>query len=151
MARAFNCGRVLMRYTLVMAALLGACQKGEETRRSLDGSGSPGVAASAKTLPPGLTPLAAAQLDSGNVAFRAQRYDEALAYYRAATIAVPQHASPWYGIYMVAQATGNQGLADSASRAVRRRDTGGELQDTGVAKAHGAETGTGHPPGGTSN
>jgi hypothetical protein len=134
-------------HVLLGAILVAGCTKEAGTKRSLDGGGMPQVMAPEKALPPGLTPLAAAQLDSGNVAFRAQRYDEALKFYRAASNTVPEHASPWYGIYMVAQATGNQGLADSASRAVSRRDTGGELQDTGVAKAHRTDPGAPHPRG----
>jgi len=133
--------------TLLLIASLG-CANEEGAKRSLDGSEMPAAASSPSAPPPGLTVLAAAQLDSGNVAFRSQRYDEALRYYQLASVSVPDHPSPWYGVYMVAQATGNQGLADSAARAVSRRDMNGELRDTGVAKAHGTE-GTAHPRGST--
>jgi hypothetical protein len=87
-------------------------------------------------LPPGLNASAAARLDSGNVAFRMQQYAQALQYYRAASGDVPNHPAPWYGILMVAQATGNTALADSATRAVSSRSGGGDLLDTNMAVAH---------------
>lgn len=88
-------------------------------------------------LPPGLTASAAARLDSGNIAFRLKQYDQAMRYYEAAAKDVPDHAAPWYGIYMVGEATGNKALADSATRAVAKRTGGRDLLDTGLAKAHG--------------
>jgi hypothetical protein len=95
------------------------------------GSGGP-----LRELPPGVNAAAAARLDSGNVAFRVKQYDVALGFYRGAADAVPNHAAPWYGIYMVAQATKNTALADSALKAVAIRNGGGELLDTASVKNH---------------
>ena len=90
------------------------------------------------TLPEGLTPLAASQLDSGNVAYRLKQYPQALVFYRRAAATVPQHSAPWYGVYMVGAATGNRALADSALKAVAARSGGSDLLDTGVAMSHAA-------------
>ncbi len=60
-------------------------------------------------------------LDSGNVAFRQKDFAAAQAYYQKAAEAAPGHAAPWFGTYMVGQATGNKALADSALRMVRQR------------------------------
>ncbi len=99
-------------------------------------SASQGGGGPMRELPPGLNAVAAARLDSGNVAFRVKQYDVALGYYRGAADAVPNHAAPWYGIYMVAQATKNTALADSALKAVAIRNGGGELLDTASVKNH---------------
>jgi tetratricopeptide (TPR) repeat protein len=60
-------------------------------------------------------------LDAGNEAFRSKDYDKALKSYRDAANAAPENASAFYGIYMVAQKTGNAKLADSASKEIARR------------------------------
>jgi len=69
-----------------------------------------------------LGPAAKAALDSGNVLFRKKSYTEALAEYRAAAALAPQHSAPLFGIYMVARATENRAMADSALAAIRRRN-----------------------------
>jgi hypothetical protein len=79
-------------------------------------SGHPAV-----TSPGDLTPAARVALDSGNVAFKAKNYAEALRLYRVAANAVPEHAAPWFGVYMVAKATGNAALGDSAMKEVQKR------------------------------
>lgn len=68
-----------------------------------------------------LTPAARFALDSGNVAFKAKNFPEALRLYRVAADAAPRHAAPWFGVYMVAKATGNAALGDSAMKEVQRR------------------------------
>ncbi|MCU0648880.1 MAG: hypothetical protein MUF00_12840 [Gemmatimonadaceae bacterium] len=93
---------------------------------------------------PVLPATGAAHLDSGNVAFRAKAYDDALRHYRAAADAAPDHAAPWYGVFMVGEATKNKALADSATAMVAQRSGGGGLSDTAMAKAH---SGTGAMPG----
>jgi hypothetical protein len=87
----------------------------------------------------------AARLDSGNVAFRMRAYPEALRYYRAAAADVPNHPAPWYGILMVAQATGNAVLMDSATQAVAMRSGGGELLESSNAMTHQAPATTALP------
>lgn len=64
---------------------------------------------------------AKAALDSGNVLFRAAKYPAALARYRAAAELAPRHPAPYFGIYMVARATGNAKLVDSALAGMRAR------------------------------
>ncbi|HEY7235053.1 MAG TPA: hypothetical protein VH539_12950 [Gemmatimonadaceae bacterium] len=68
-----------------------------------------------------LGPAAKAALDSGNVLFRKKAYAEALGQYRAAAALAPQHSAPLFGIYMVARATNNRAMADSALDGIRRR------------------------------
>jgi hypothetical protein len=67
-------------------------------------------------------PAAKAALDSGNILFRKKAYDAALAQYRAASALAPQHAAPLFGIYMVARATNNAVMADSALVGIRQRN-----------------------------
>ena len=69
-----------------------------------------------------LGPAAKAALDSGNVLFRKKNYQEALAQSRAASALAPQHAAPVFGIYMVARATHNKAMADSALAQNRLRN-----------------------------
>jgi hypothetical protein len=95
--------------------------------------------------PPELTPVASAQLDSGNVAYRAKQYEVALRHYRAAATAAPQHAAPWYGVYMVGEATSNRALIDSANAMVATR-SGAAISESAMAKAHG-ESGGAAPSG----
>jgi len=68
-----------------------------------------------------LGPAAKAALDSGNVLFRQSAYTAALAEYQRAAALAPQHAAPLFGIYMVARATNNRVMADSALAAMRLR------------------------------
>jgi hypothetical protein len=70
---------------------------------------------------PGLPAMARSALDSANAAFRVKDYRRALQFYRQAANAAPTHASPWFGVFMVAQATGNTALRDSAQREVQKR------------------------------
>jgi len=67
-------------------------------------------------------PAAKATLDSGNALYRKKAYVEALAQYRAASTLAPQHAAPLFGIYMVARATNNLTMADSALAGIRLRN-----------------------------
>ena len=69
-----------------------------------------------------LGPAAKAALDSGNVLFRKKNYEGALAQYRAASALAPQHSAPLFGIYMVARATDNKAMADSALAQIRLRN-----------------------------
>lgn len=69
-----------------------------------------------------LGPAAKAALDSGNVLFRKKAYSDALAQYREAAELAPQHSAPLFGIYMVARATNNKAMADSALDGIRRRN-----------------------------
>lgn len=126
--------------SLVLVAILtflGGCGGADDAgKRPLSEMGQGGTGVASDPLPPGMTASAAARLDSGNVAFRSRQYEAATRYYRAAANDVPEHPAPWYGIYMVGQATGNRELSDSAMRAVAARSGGSELLDTGNVKVH---------------
>jgi hypothetical protein len=67
-------------------------------------------------------PAAKTALDSGNVLFRKKAYAPALTEYRLAATLAPQHAAPLFGIYMVARATNNTAMADSALIGIRQRN-----------------------------
>ncbi len=71
-------------------------------------------------------PAARASLDSGNALYRKKQFADALVHYRHASELAPQHAAPFFGIYMVARATGNSLMADSALADIRLRN--GPLQ-----------------------
>jgi len=95
---------------------------------------------------------AAAALDRANAEFRAGRYEAALAAYRGAAVHAPDHAAPWYGVYMVARATRDAALADSAMSAIRARTPSASgFSDSALARMHagGAATTPGGalPPG----
>ncbi len=70
----------------------------------------------------GIGPTARAMLDSGNHLFRKKDYAGALIQYRAASALEPQHAAPFFGMYMVARATHDSARADSALAAIRLRN-----------------------------
>ena len=67
-------------------------------------------------------PAAKAALDSGNALYRRKAYAAALAQYRAASTLAPAHAAPFFGMYMVARATSNTRMADSALAGIRQRN-----------------------------
>lgn len=81
-----------------------------------------------------LGPAAQAALDSGNALFRQKAYQPALAKYRRASELAPQHAAPLFGIYMVARATNDAALADSAMAGIRARN--GNLPPVGEGTPH---------------
>lgn len=135
------------------AAALVACDRSTHdagaTRTLADSS----IAAAGAALPPGHVPIgagsaslpAAAQalLDSGNVAFRAKDYAGAQAFYRRAAVLAPRHAAPWFGTYMVGQATNDTALADSALRMVQERAPTMSAHPAAPPGAAGAPPGTG--------
>ena len=67
------------------------------------------------------TPEAKAALDSGNQLFRRKAYDQALVQYRRSSELAPQHSAPLFGIHLVAVATKNKALDDSAMAGIRAR------------------------------
>jgi hypothetical protein len=68
-----------------------------------------------------LGPEAKAALERGNDAFRKKAYAAALAEYRAASALAPQHSAPLFGVYMVARATNDTVMANSALVGIRQR------------------------------
>jgi hypothetical protein len=81
-------------------------------------------------------PIPKSALDSANLAFRAKRYDDALVAYRRSAAQTPDLAAPWYGVYMVAKATQNAALADSAMAEVKKRTSEPGLLSEGTGRAH---------------
>lgn len=129
MSRSVTGSKSTLVRTVATAVLAGsfvlACGGDDGPRTPLDQ-----IQAQAGSLPSGHPPLegsaplssaARSSLDSGNAAFRAKDYERALQFYRDAARAEPAHASPWFGVFMVAQATGNTALRDSAKLEVQRR------------------------------
>jgi hypothetical protein len=97
--------------SICLAFIAGACDKAKPSgsaEAAVGQAGGSGIPVAAKNL-----------LDAGNAAYRAKRMSEALADYRAAAVAAPAHAAPWFGIYMVAGAEKNTALADSAMARVK--------------------------------
>ena len=66
---------------------------------------------------------ARAALDSGNRLYSAEAYAAALTQYRRAAALAPEHDAPLFGIVMVAKATQDSALADSAASAMRAQQT----------------------------
>lgn len=66
-------------------------------------------------------PDAKAALDRGNELFKKHAYAGALTEYRAASAMAPQHSAPLFGIYMVARATKDTAMANSALAGIRLR------------------------------
>lgn len=108
------------RVLAVAAAILAlGCGRGQPP----GGESRADTARPAESMPAGQQPRmelgAAAQLDSGNVAYRARDYRAALAHYRKATERTPGLAAGWFGIYMAQNALGDKAGADSAMRMVQ--------------------------------
>lgn len=66
-----------------------------------------------------MDPAIAAALDSGNAAYRAGDYDEALRRYREAVRGDEELAAAWFGVSMAEAARGNIAAADSAMQRAR--------------------------------
>lgn len=107
---------------LAASLVLAACTGGADAPSVALGRASTADSARAMAAAHGfLGPQARAALDSGNRLFRERAYAEALGQYRAAAALAPQHAAPLFGIYMVARATDNAAMADSALAGIRLR------------------------------
>ena len=121
---------------LIAFAGFGCAQGDERPRIPL---GQPPAAAGEARAP--LNQEAQAELNRGNEAYRAKRYVQALAAYRSAAAASPDHPAPWFGVQMAATAIGNTMLADSATRRIRALSP--QLADS-VGSPHGTIP-PGHP------
>lgn len=102
---------------VALALALAACPPDDQRTDTLD----PGTAGQE------LTGEARAQLDSGNVAFRADAYDQALVHFTRVTELAPDDPTGWFGVYMVHDALGNQAAADSAIARARSMAPGASL------------------------
>lgn len=88
---------------------------------------------------PTLPAPARAALDSANDAYRAGRFADALAGYRAAAAAAPGDVAPYFGIYMAATALHKGAAADSAIAVIRAHDGaagGPTLSDSALRALH---------------
>ena len=103
----------------LMAMPLAACDRGSPIPGA-EGTPEAARVGNGEVAARELSPAARTALDSANAAFKAKDYDTALRHYRLAAAATPNHAAPWFGINMVARATHNQALADSAMTEVRK-------------------------------
>jgi hypothetical protein len=90
---------------LVLASSAG-CRPEDQRTETLDPQGEQTRA----QLPPDVV----AQLDSGTVAYRGDRFEDALAHYARVTELAPSVAAGWFGVYMVQHRLGNAAAADSA-------------------------------------
>lgn len=127
---------------LLAAATLAACAKAPESKTPL---GAP-PAQTAESSPAAASALGAgarSALDRGNEMFRAGKYDSALAHYRAAAKAAPDHAAPFYGIYMAAKKLGQDAVADSAHAEIGKRNAAAAptLSDSALQAAHAKPNG----------
>ncbi len=103
---------------LLAAALVAGCNKKEEPPMiPLGQAASPGLSPHGTV--PSITGEAKIALDSGNKLYTAKSYALALAQYRRAAALAPQAEAPLFGILMVADATKNATLSDSATKALR--------------------------------
>jgi hypothetical protein len=110
------------RCALVAAAGSIACSRGDAPKIPLGLATSADSARAVAAAHAILGPAAKAALDSANVLYRRKSYADALVQYRAASALAPQHAAPFFGIYMVARATHNAAMADSALADIRLRN-----------------------------
>ena len=142
--------RSIQLLVFTLAAVLSACTGKDAPMVSLDKRSAPPAVVNAGAAPgdrptlnpdAGLGPVARAALDSGNAAYRVKNYRVALRHYRAAANSAPAQAAPWFGIYMIAQATGDKALADSATAEVRRRTVDpASVTDSTLRNTHPAPT-----------
>lgn len=103
------------------ASLFLAACSGEAPKTPLGRVATVDSARAVETAHGFLGPQAKAALDSGNTLFKQRAYAGALGQYRTAAALAPQHAAPLFGIYMVARATNNTPMADSALAGIRLR------------------------------
>lgn len=89
---------------LTLSIALGACTPGEDAIETPAGSDSASMPAEVQ-----------AKVDSGNLAYRADDFESALAYFRSALEDAPDRPAPLYGVYLAATELGDSALADSAA------------------------------------
>jgi hypothetical protein len=108
------------RFTLPMFAaliVLGCGGKEEPPMIPLDQAQAPGLSPHGTV--PSITGEAKVALDSGNTLYSAKSYALALAQYRRAAALAPEAEAPLFGMLMVASATNDARLTDSATKLLR--------------------------------
>jgi hypothetical protein len=150
---------VLLSGTLALT-VISACGTPDATGKRPLGSAPPlgaasaaGALASQSAAPepagPVLSPAAKIALDAGNSAYRAKHFGDAIARYREASAASPEHAAPWFGIYMAATEMKNKPLADSAMAKVNTLSSDAAALNTHAEVArNGAKPAAGTSPAG---
>lgn len=90
-----------------------------------------------------LDPAFVAALDSGNAAYRAREYEEALRHFEDATGTDPDVAAGWFGVYMAQLALGNVDAANAAMERAQELAPGASLihPEEPAAATGGAGTG----------
>lgn len=110
-----------MRTLLVLVLMLSACNPPKDQKTgSIAGQDA---TAKRKELPAALR----TQLDSGNAAFHARKYDVALKHYRAAIAIKDDEPAPWFGVYMAQNAMGDTVAADSALKKAQKLAPGASI------------------------
>ena len=104
----------------IIAAALVACSDVNPAPKIPLGRRAEHAAAAAVAAVP-INANAVVALDSGNALFRRKAYVAALVQYRVAAQRAPEHAAPLFGVYMVARATNDTRLADSALAGIKAR------------------------------
>lgn len=106
---------------LLLPVLVAACQPGDDqetgtiSREDVQDSRAD------------LDPAFLAALDSGNAAYRARDFEQALSYYREAIEIDDEVAAAWFGTYMAHLALGDQAGADSAMVRAQSLEPGASL------------------------
>jgi len=118
---------LLLCATLLLAA---ACRPDDQTTESISRE-------SVRSAREDLVPALVAQLDSGNAALRANRFDAAATHFRRATEIDADHAAAWFGLYLSEAALGNTERAEEALSRARSVAPGASLlrRDEPVAPA----------------
>jgi hypothetical protein len=106
---------------ILLCATAGSCSRPDDQKTDSIGKEDANAARSE------LSASARAQLDSGNIAYRAKSYDRARAHYERVTQIDKDAPAGWFGIYMTEQARGNAAAADSALRRVQKQAPGATL------------------------
>jgi hypothetical protein len=134
--------------TALLVCVSSACTGSDASDKTPLGNQAPASAAASsggEVLPAS----AQAALSAGNDAYRAGRFDDALAEYNKAAVAAPTSAAPYYGVLMAAQKVGNKPLADSASAMIKKlsgEDASIHMGGTAPANPHPARPVPPPPP-----
>ena len=109
-----NCSTHALRAAclLTLGMVLGGCPSEEnEAEATTDTS----AVSAAAPMPAAVQ----AQVDSGNLAYRADDFESALTHFRSALGDAPDRPAPLYGVYLAATALGDSVLADSVATVLR--------------------------------
>ena len=103
--------------SLLVVAATSACRPDDQRTDTVDPAAVAGS----------LNMEVAAQLDSGNAAYRAGSLDAAATHYQRVADLDPETAAGWFGLYMVASARGDSVAAAAALERAREAAPGASL------------------------